>query len=187
MDLGAFININELQNIASKNNIIVPRLRGYRLMKDEKQIDDNDLTYIKDSVFNDALHSCPLYYPDACEFVYCDERTRLEKKLAIKEGQYIVDLRWNLIHGKNKKRIKFALKKRIKNCKKQLDTFNKYVGRDDILYIHARIGGGNWNMYKDEVIHQPWFIEKVDDWFDDTYCDIYARIEVPEEKENENS
>lgn len=55
-------------------------------------------------------------------------------------------------------------------------TFNKYVGRNDVLCIHARIGGGNWDDYRDEVENEPWFIEKVDDDFDPTYCDIYARI-----------
>ena len=59
----------------------------------------------------------------------------------------------------------------------QFETFNKYVGRDDVLYIHARIGGGNWLPYGGaDIEKQPWFIEKVDDCYDQTYCDIYARI-----------
>ena len=74
------------------------------------------------------------------------------------------------------------------NEKKQYKVFNKYVGRNDILYIHARIGGGNWPYYKDQVIDKPWFIEKVDDAYDSTYCDIYAKIK-PIEREilNENN
>ena len=63
--------------------------------------------------------------------------------------------------------------------------FNKYVGRKDILYIHARIGGGNWSYYHHRVDKQPWFIEKVDDAFDSTYCDIYAKINA-ESEVNEN-
>jgi hypothetical protein len=55
--------------------------------------------------------------------------------------------------------------------------FNKYIGRDDILYVHARIGSGNWPAYRDEVVNQPWFLEKIDDAFDPTYCDIYAKID----------
>ena len=61
----------------------------------------------------------------------------------------------------------------------QFNTWNKYVGRDDVLYIHARIGGNNWNYYDGpELARQPWFLEKVDDCFDSTYCDIYAKITV---------
>ena len=46
-----------------------------------------------------------------------------------------------------------------------------------MLCIHARIGGGNWSYYDGpELSKQPWFIEKVDDAFDSTYCDIYAKI-----------
>lgn len=102
MDIGAYLNISQLQDIADKNGIIVPRLRGYRLMSQETPIElaDNE----------------------------------------------------------------------------QSITFNSYVGRDDVLYVHARIGGGNWETYRDEVENQPWFIEKVDDAYDSTYCDIYCRI-----------
>ena len=36
MDLGAYIQIDELDKVAKVNGISIPRLRGYRLMKDEK-------------------------------------------------------------------------------------------------------------------------------------------------------
>ena len=62
--------------------------------------------------------------------------------------------------------------------KKQFEVWNRYVGREDVLYIHARIGGGNWPYYFREVVDKWWFIEKVDDSFDSTYCDIYARLLV---------
>lgn len=56
--------------------------------------------------------------------------------------------------------------------------FNSYVGRDDVLYIHARLGSTSWTdeKTKAEVTRQPWFLAKVDDSFDSSYCDIYARI-----------
>ena len=58
-------------------------------------------------------------------------------------------------------------------------TFNRYAGRDDILCVHARIGGRNWGYYNrgGAVSGSDAFIEKVDDMFDDTYCDIYLRID----------
>ena len=38
MDLGAYANIEDLDEIAKKNNIEVPRLRGYRLMSEETPV-----------------------------------------------------------------------------------------------------------------------------------------------------
>lgn len=71
------------------------------------------------------------------------------------------------------------LKRQKKKVLDQFNTWNKYAGRDNVLYIHARIGGNNWNFYGGfELARQPWFIEKVDDSFDNTYCDIYAKISV---------
>lgn len=35
MDLGAYVNIEDLDAIAKANGIDIPRLRGYRLMKEE--------------------------------------------------------------------------------------------------------------------------------------------------------
>ena len=55
--------------------------------------------------------------------------------------------------------------------------WNKYAGNENVLYIHSRIGGPNWNSYNgNELTKLPWFLDKVDDFFDDTYCDIYAHI-----------
>ena len=61
-------------------------------------------------------------------------------------------------------------------------------GKDcgDILYAHARIGGCNWEYYAEEVLMKPWFIEKCDDPWDSTYCDIYCKL-VNQGAENENS
>ena len=70
----------------------------------------------------------------------------------------------------------------MRKRKEQYAVWNKYVGRNDILYIHARIGGGNWGSYYTEVVDKPWFLEKIDDAFDSTYCDIYAKIEPFEGK-----
>lgn len=60
----------------------------------------------------------------------------------------------------------------------QIETFNKYVGEIDVIMVHARLGGSNWEFYDcQELEKQPWFIEKVDDSFDSTYCDIYIRLQ----------
>ena len=49
------------------------------------------------------------------------------------------------------------------------------------MYIHSRIGGKNWSHYYKEVVDKEWFLEKVDDCFDSTYCDIYAKIKENKE------
>lgn len=59
----------------------------------------------------------------------------------------------------------------------QIERFNSYCGKENIYMIHARIGGNNWDYYDgDSITEFPWFIEKVDDDFDNTYCDIYVQI-----------
>lgn len=85
-------------------------------------------------------------------------------------------IRWDRIHGWKRRVLKTEIHNFESAVKKQYEIFNEYVGREDILYIHARIGGGNWPYYYKEVVNQPWFIEKVDDAWDSTYCDIYARM-----------
>ena len=61
---------------------------------------------------------------------------------------------------------------------RQIGVFNSYCGRPDVYMIHARIGGNNWAWYGgNDIIKKPWFLEAVDDDFDDTYCDIYVRVE----------
>lgn len=186
MDLLAYAQIDDLGEIAKRNNISVPRLRGYRLMKDEELVDISELkSHVISEVADDALHSFPPFSPDSCGMEYSERTRKREKKYGIYVNneeepwmsKYPIGLKMDKIHGKARRRIKFALKKRMKRCKEQYDTFNKYVGRGDVLYIHARIGGNNWAYYDGYKLEkEPWFLEKVDDWWDCTYCDIYARV-----------
>jgi hypothetical protein len=41
------------------------------------------------------------------------------------------------------------------------------------------MGGNNWKNYsdKDKIVFQPWFLDRVDDWWDGTYCDFYAKLD----------
>jgi len=194
MDLGAYINITDdmYVKIIKDNNISVPRLRGYRWMGNELAIDVNGdiIPSLKRHVFDDALRSCPPFALNPYCFAYSERTNRRKKKYGIyknvtntfSDGQTethkeLVDLKWDKIHGKRRKNVKFNLKNKLKAAKKQYDAWNKYAERKDVLYIHARIGGRNWNHYGGaELEKEPWFLEKVDDYFDDTYCDIYAKI-----------
>lgn len=180
MDLGAYTQIDRIEGIAKKNGIEVPRLRGYRLMSEEQLVD------IKP--FFDGMAGtccCKLIESSwgASEWYELNEWTDYCKSYYTRKiNGGGCEPRWDRIHGFKRKKLKFEIKKKKRAILKQYETYNKYCGRYDVLYIHARIGGGNWLYYCNQVINQPWFIEKVDDAYDSTYCDIYARIE-PEKGE----
>lgn len=177
MDLGAYVQIDDIEQIAKDNGIEVPRLRGYRLMKDEEYIDYSDMFKDMDiDCVKDLCESVPFWsvHPEYWE---SSDYTRYVKHFFLEyKGNEPIRVRWERIHGWKRRRLKLAIHNRKKRIKAQYDTWNKYVGRDDILYIHARIGGNNWPSYAYDVVGKPWFIERVDDSFDSTYCDIYARI-----------
>lgn len=159
MDLGAFVNIENLQRLADANGVAVPRLRGYRLMQNETEVDEEG---ISDIIHNLEVWECTNLFGDK----YIKDSNENGKRI-----------RWELLHGKRRKILKFAAKKRRKRAIEQYSSFNKYVGQSGVLYIHARIGGPNWNRYGGPDLEKTsWFIEKVDDCFDSTYCDIYAKI-----------
>lgn len=164
MDLGAFVNIKNLQRLADANGVAVPRLRGYRLMQNETEVDEEDVSEI---IHNLEVWECTNLFGDK----YIQDRNENGKRI-----------RWELLHGKRRKVLKFAVKKRRKRAIEQYRIFNKYVGQSGVLYIHARIGGPNWNRYGGpDLENTSWFIEKVDDCFDSTYCDIYAKVTMFDE------
>lgn len=126
--------------------------------------------------------SIPFWSTKSCCSEYSERTNQIKKKFLYPDtdGDYFQPsgVRWNKIHGWKRRVLKTYIKNKKNKTIRQYKIWNKYVGRKDILYIHARIGGGNWSCYYDKVVNQPWFIEKVDDSFDCTYCDIYAKIEV---------
>ena len=172
MDLYAYTNIERLENLAEKNNINIPRLRGYRLMSEEELIKE-DFSDVEVDECERLLRARPLYKINALFHVY-STTTEKKKKKYIKDDKVL----WNKIHGKFRKNLKYAIKRKKKAINRQFSTFNKYVGRKDVLMVHARVGGNNWRYYDCDktVATQPWFLEKVDDYFDDTYCDIYCKL-----------
>jgi len=183
MDLGAYIQIENLGKLAKVNNINVPRLRGYRLMANETPISF-------DNLFRGVDGEC---CKDLCEsnwgnwdcYEFSDYTEYVISYLTRKINGGGCEPRWDRIHGWKRRKLKWEIKKQKKRIRKQYETFNKYCGRADVLYIHARIGGSNWSYYNgQELTKQHWFLEKVDDSYDSTYCDIYAKldiIEVPED------
>lgn len=186
MDLGAYAQIDNLEQIMRDNGISVPRLRGLRLMKDEKALSKEEMAEVAKE---DYLYRCANLC--TCEFnphAYWSEYSARTDAIREYYMEFEVDehgvnylapiaIRWDRIHGKKRKAFKYVIRRAKEETQKQYDVWNKYCGRDDVLYIHARMGGSNWNYYDgDKLEKQPWFLEKVDDHFDSTYCDIYARI-----------
>lgn len=185
MDLGAYARIKDLNHLMAENGIYVPRLRGLRLMAEEEPMTDAEIEHEANVM---GAHACQrLIYS---EFRINSHWHRFSKNTEKLCKRYIVydknglpkAVRWNVLRGKKRKLFKYCLKETKKKVYRNYKTFSKYAGRDDVLYIHARIGGLNWDNFDGaEIEKQPWFLEKVDDVYDCTYCDIYARIEVKDE------
>lgn len=196
MDLGAYAQIDDLSKIMEDNGIDIPRLRGLRLMKDEKPVPDDELkTMAKEEGLRrcaDLCQSLPPFNWNSCVSELSDRTDALIEYYCVLpryESGLInhmdpIDIRWDRVHGKKRKAFKYVIKKAKKDVYQQYEMWNKYAGRSDVLYIHCRLGAGNWGYYKgwDIIESQPWFLDKVEDYFDHTYMDIYAKIkEVPNE------
>lgn len=186
MDLGAYINIANIEDIAKQNGIDVPRLRGYRLMGEEQLVNIKEMidkNRVAVSCVERLCESEP-FWSIHCKWYTLNSWTDYLKSYYLvkskDENGYTnyIDVRWDRIHGWKRKVLKTYIHNETVRQRKQWEVWNKYAGREDILYIHARIGGNNWSYYSSEVVNQPWFIEKVDDSFDNTYCDIYAQLKT---------
>ena len=181
MDLYAFANITNLEELVEANGIEVTRLRGLRLMSNEEPISPEEIEETKKHstfyILRDLLTACPVWTNSNTYVFDASSDRRMDYYLVKdKQGDYVV-IRWDRIHSKHRKKLKFEIKKKIRRINEQYALWNKYAGQNNILYIHARIGGDNWELYGgSEISKQSWFLEKVDDYFDRTYCDIYAQI-----------
>ena len=195
MVLFAYSQIDKFDEIMKENNIKIPRLRGYRWMFEEDGLSheeiEEEVECNKRDVYGRCVESCPSFTINPSGLEFSPRTTRLKNKYLIKdkytavridgsqfESERTVGIRWDLIHGKKRKNLKYLLKKSEKATRTSLETFNKYVGRKDVICVHARIGGNNWNYYGGYKLEkEPWFLEKVDDYWDRTYCDIYVKID----------
>ena len=178
MDIGAYANIDKLSVVAEKNGINVSRLRGYRLMKDECEpiiLDDDTIHYIEKESIERMVCGIPRFTINPIMVAYSlDKENYASKYYDYKNNK----IKWDKIHGKFRKNLKYVLKRDMEKVKDNFDIFNKYIKRDDVLYIHAKLGSCNWSgethlYYKNE----PWYLDSIDDGYDNTYCDIYAKID----------
>ena len=176
MDLGAYSQIERLSETAAENGINVPRLRGYRLMSEENPIPiEEAMKGVMDSFFYESFaDEVPAFAINTWCAELSSRTLKLRKKYLTKDH---MGLRWDRIHGRKRKNAKYLIKKQQQRVIEQYTVFNRYAGKQGVLYIHARIGGSNWCPYGGkDLAKQDWFIEKVDDAVDSTYCDIYARV-----------
>lgn len=191
MNLEAYTQIGSLEQIAKDNGIDIPRLRGYMLMKDAEPFTEEAIKHALKScevdVVEDLCCSDPFWDPNSCCSEFSGWTDLLKDYYLIKSeepneyGQYhYAGIRWDRIHGWKRRILKFEIKKQKRRIIQQYEMHNKYAGREDVLYIHSRMGGNNWKYWdhdkKTELMNQPWFLDRVDDNWDSTYCDFYAKI-----------
>lgn len=184
MNLKAYSQIEDLMPVLQSTGIEIPRLRGLGLMKNEEPVNQTDLNEILHSMeilaVQNLCESFPAwdFYSCCSEFCPATDR-RIKKYMILDEDGDPISIRWDSIHGKKRKTAKYAIKQYKKAVIDNIKVFKKYAGRDDVLFVHARIGGDNWNYFNGPsiVASHPAFLEKVDDYFDSTYCDIYLKID----------
>lgn len=201
MDLFAYGQIEKLMELATYNNISVPRLRGYRLMTDEQPLTEEEIQdLIQRYSLAEAEMLCRGNWRDHRGHTYSHSMDRLIQKYFVTEKETVesisggnmshtwthinvVGIRWDRIHGKKRKNLKYKLKQVERDVRAQYALWNQYAGQQDVLYIHSRMGGYNWRYYpeKESITSQPWFLARVDDAWDHTYCDFYARVKFPED------
>lgn len=184
MNLTAYSQIEDLMPVLQSTGIEIPRLRGLGLMKNEEPVNQTDLNEILHSMEILAVQNLCESFPAWDFYSCCSELCtatdrRIKKYMILDEDGDSISIRWDRIHGKKRKTAKYAIKQYKKAVIDNIKVFNKYAGRDDVLFVHARIGGDNWNYFNGPSIvasHQA-FLEKVDDYFYSTYCDIYLKID----------
>lgn len=192
MDLHAYAQMQALDSLVKANGIYVPRCRGYRLMKDEESVSQEKIDeMIRDQALQEAENIILIADFPVCQSCWrefspmTDRRKRRYLIMEKKENGWEspVAIRWDRFHGKARKRLKFAIKRAAKRVRAQYNLWNQYAGREDVLYVHARLGSTSWTdeETKSSVTRQPWCLAKVDDYWDTSYCDIYATIRIPEE------
>lgn len=155
--------------------VYIPRLRGFINLDNPYKISRVEIARIKNEANYDCLHNMVYALPMWNSNTRChwyNNRRMIKEKRLYKEG---LGINWDLIHGKHRKDLKFMIKKRMRNEQKVWELREKYSGLPGYRMAYARIGGGNWDTYRYEVETEPWFVEKVDDAFDNTYCYIIIK------------
>lgn len=188
MDLVAYMQIDRLDAIAKANGIDIPRLRGYRLMSEVRPVSPDEFDQLFLSCELEVIEELCIADPFWSSVFKCSDqnyRTERAKKRYIQQGfdedgnRVAVGIRWDRIHGWKRRVLKREIKKQKEKAGAQYSLWNKYAGKENVLYIHARIGGKNWDNLPDKnrLLKAPWFLDRIDDCWDNTYCDFYAKLD----------
>ena len=185
MDLYAYTQIENLEELLEKMNVEIPRLRGLRLMKVEEVLTKEELKEVlRKALLEHAEYSLTSddFYTGCCIHTYPTPPNK-KKYIVYDKDENVVAIRWDKLHGKKRKFLKYLLKQYEKAFWKQMNMFNSFCGKD-VLYVHARIGGNNWDYFKcDYITKYPQYLDRCDDYWDCTYCDIY--FDLSEVNKNE--
>lgn len=200
MDLLAYVQIKDLSAVAKANGIEVRRLRGYRLMAAVEPLTSEEWKHMlfdaKIDAYEKVMRAEPPFSLDPRGFSYEERSDRRSKKYLIvkkrievitnekyPDGYEVVyedtvGIRWDRLHGKKRKAAKYYEKHHVRMVKHQYSLWDQYAGRQDVLYIHARLGSCAWSdTHWWDYESAPWFLAACDDTYDPTYCDIYAKID----------
>ena len=177
MDLGAYAQIKDLESYLTKYKIEVPRLRGLRLMKEQHKVSQKNIKeFYEDDILNtlEWLFSQPMNFANS---IWSSSKDRVKHKgLIYDENKKVIGYDLTQVHGKLKKKAKLLIKQCKRSYQEQFKLFNSMVGKD-VLYVHARIGGGNWNWCNGiELTRHPRYLAHIYDSSDSTYCDLYFNI-----------
>lgn len=186
MDLYAYSQIEDLEQLLEKNEIKIQRLRGLRLMKNEELISDKE---IEERIAEEKIEYAVNWLKQRCDWSWSSDRDDNHHKSFIygknEEGnRQIIDIDFSKVHGKDRKHIKYKWKVITKKFTAQFDMWNRYVGKN-VLYVHARQGGDNRLYYPIDIKH-PMYLDDIDDAWDSTYCDIYYDLDKVKDEINKN-
>ena len=179
MDLYAYNQIENLEQILTENNIEISRLRGLRLMKKEEPITSEEIENI---INNTKLENAIRWLKQrSWDFWSSSKDDKVHEAFIYKtvpdeynEGEFerkIVAIDWSKVNRKDRNTIKLKNREDENRIRTNINMFNSYVGKD-VLYVHARQGGGNRDYYPIDTKH-PMYLSDCDDYWDSTYCDIY--------------
>ena len=148
--------------LAKANGIEIPRLRGYRWMENEKCLSEEDiencLNEARARAYEHVLTADPPFSINPEYYILSYTTDQRKKKYLIQEEQtrvyyppdnpegksytttVIKGFRWDLLHGKRRKAVKYYLKKELRYEKHQLAVWNfkleqYYVGRFQEIFV----------------------------------------------------
>ena len=166
--------------MVKSNGIEIPRVRGYRLMKDEDPISEEEIIEQVNSIYVSEVENVIGEVREFGMVMYrgLDDEEK-EQYFVLDSDGWPVKVKLESFHGKQKRRVKTLYYLVNKVVRRQWEMWNRYAGQKDVLYIHAKQGRINWsNTTWKDFQKKDWFIAAIDDSFDSCYCDIYARLKV---------